>query len=138
MGVDGDGIAASFGGWRGPIEDLVPHLRDPIRHALFVVPRLPTYVDGDVALLGDAAHAMTPDLGRGACEALVDAVALADALRDADSVRAGLAAYDRIRRRPTQRVARMAAAASWLTTWRRALPVRDAILRLSASLPTPD
>ena len=33
-------------------------------------------VAGRVALLGDAAHAMTPDLGQGGCQAFEDAVAL--------------------------------------------------------------
>ncbi|MCW6007390.1 hypothetical protein K1W54_23005 [Micromonospora sp. CPCC 205371] len=55
---------------------------------------------------------MTPDLGRGACEALIDAVALATCLREASSVAEGLTAYDRRRRRRTQRLARMSTAAS--------------------------
>ncbi|WP_433298080.1 FAD-dependent oxidoreductase [Pseudonocardia sp. CA-142604] len=45
---------------------------------------LPTLVVGRVALLGDAAHAMTPDLGQGACLAFEDAVALGKVLVDAD------------------------------------------------------
>jgi 2-polyprenyl-6-methoxyphenol hydroxylase-like FAD-dependent oxidoreductase len=48
-------------------------------------------------LLGDAAHAMTPDLGQGAGQALEDAVVLAAKLRGADDVEASLRAYERER-----------------------------------------
>ena len=57
---------------------------------------LPALAVGRVALLGDAAHAMTPDLGQGACQAFEDAVTLASVL-DAD-VPAALARYDALRR----------------------------------------
>jgi 2-polyprenyl-6-methoxyphenol hydroxylase-like FAD-dependent oxidoreductase len=58
---------------------------------------LPTYVRGRVALLGDAAHAMTPYLGQGACMAIEDAVVLAAACAKGDVANA-LAEYDRQRR----------------------------------------
>ena len=60
-----------------------------------------------VVLLGDAAHAMPPDLGQGACQAIEDAVVLAAALDSHELARA-LAEYDEERRR---RVQPMAAAA---------------------------
>ena len=47
---------------------------------IWTTPPLGSFVRGRVALIGDAAHAMTPNLGRGACEALVDAVTLAELL----------------------------------------------------------
>ena len=37
---------------------------------------LPRFVQGRVALLGDSAHATTPDLGQGACQALEDSVVI--------------------------------------------------------------
>jgi len=49
--------------------------------------------------LGDAAHATSPQLGQGANLALYDAMELADALRTATSVEAGLAAYTLARKR---------------------------------------
>ena len=53
---------------------------------------------GRAVLLGDAAHAMSPQLGQGVNMALVDAVALAAQLRDAPTTAAALHAYERERR----------------------------------------
>jgi 2-polyprenyl-6-methoxyphenol hydroxylase-like FAD-dependent oxidoreductase len=63
------------------------------------LPRLPTWTRGAVALLGDAAHAMEPNLGQGAAQAIEDAEALLVALRARDEPAAALAAYAASRRR---------------------------------------
>ncbi|WP_232246459.1 FAD-dependent oxidoreductase [Kitasatospora mediocidica] len=49
-------------------------------------------------LIGDAAHAASPATGQGASMALEDAVVLAKALRDADTLAAALDSYERHRR----------------------------------------
>ncbi len=46
---------------------------------LWVTRALPRYVSGRYIVIGDAAHGMTPNLGHGACDAIVDAVTLAEA-----------------------------------------------------------
>ena len=61
---------------------------------------------GRAVLVGDAAHAMTPDLGQGGGTALEDAVELAEALDSTPDVSLGLARYERRRRRRTQEIAR--------------------------------
>ncbi len=61
--------------------------------------------DGRLVLLGDAAHAMAPNLGQGANSALVDAAVLLDELRRAGTMADGLAAYERRRRKAVKRVA---------------------------------
>jgi 2-polyprenyl-6-methoxyphenol hydroxylase-like FAD-dependent oxidoreductase len=61
-----------------------------------------------IALAGDAAHAMAPNLGQGANSALVDAAILADELAADRPVPHALARYGARRRRPARRVQRSA------------------------------
>ena len=53
---------------------------------------------GRAVLLGDAAHAMSPQLGQGVNMALVDALALAEALEQSDSLAAAFSVYEAARR----------------------------------------
>ncbi|MDQ2815824.1 MAG: FAD-dependent monooxygenase [Actinomycetota bacterium] len=91
-----------FASWRDPIPRLIDNVGEDgvLRHDVYEGPMLKSYVAGRVALIGDAAHALQPSLGQGACTALEDAVILA---RWADD----LSRYDRERRRRTQRIVRM-------------------------------
>lgn len=97
-------------GWHEPITaaleatapDHVSH------HDLFRLDPVPGYVRGRTALLGDAAHAQTPDLGQGACQAIEDAVVLAASLARHGDPLTALAGYDEQRRPRTQAMARAA------------------------------
>jgi len=63
------------------------------------------WVDGRVALLGDAAHPMLQYFAQGACMAMEDAVCLAHMLdRNSDDIETALDAYMRMRRVRTARV----------------------------------
>lgn len=97
-----------FGHWHEPIPSLLATVgeADVLRHDIYELPPLPTFVRGRVALLGDAAHAMTPNLGQGANQAIEDAVTLAALLDRRDDVDIALREYDRIRRPRTQAIAR--------------------------------
>lgn len=58
---------------------------------------------GRTVIIGDAAHAASPATGQGASMALEDAVVLAKAMKQADSIGVALAAYDRLRRPRVER-----------------------------------
>ncbi len=69
-----------FGRWHDPIPGLIGAISpDRVLHddVYWIAESLPAYHRGRVAILGDAAHAMTPHLGQGACQAIEDAVVLA-------------------------------------------------------------
>ena len=66
---------------------------------------LPAYHHGRVAILGDAAHAMTPHLGQGACQAIEDAIVLASVAGPRNR-RPDLAAYTAARLPRTRMVVR--------------------------------
>jgi 2-polyprenyl-6-methoxyphenol hydroxylase-like FAD-dependent oxidoreductase len=113
-----DELRTRFARWPEPVPALLGSVRGDalLQHDTYELPDLPSYVRGRVAVLGDAAHAMTPNLGQGACQALEDAVTLASVV-DAMGVRDELIAYDRARRPRTQMIARRSRQAGAPAHW---------------------
>jgi FAD-dependent urate hydroxylase len=68
------------------------------------LPRVPTWHNGRMVIIGDAAHAPSPSSGQGASMAAEDAVVLAKCLRDLPDVPQALAAYERLRRPRVERI----------------------------------
>jgi 2-polyprenyl-6-methoxyphenol hydroxylase-like FAD-dependent oxidoreductase len=58
---------------------------------------IPKWWDGRVVLLGDAAHATTPNLGQGGCQAVEDAFVLAKALKEKESIADAFSQFQNIR-----------------------------------------
>ncbi len=79
----------------------IAHITDPdiFAQARYRDGVCPTWRRGATLLIGDAAHAMSPQLGQGANLALADAAALAQALKDNAPLIYALPKYER-RRRP--------------------------------------
>jgi 2-polyprenyl-6-methoxyphenol hydroxylase-like FAD-dependent oxidoreductase len=135
-------VRALTAGWHDPISAIVEAtdpdtvFRLPIRD---LAAPLPSFRRGRCVLLGDAAHAMTPDLGQGGNQAMEDAAVLTALLaplcRESDPpyarLEAALAEYDRLRRRRTQPVARRARMLGKLAqaSGTLSVPVRDVLMR---------
>ena len=62
------------------------------------MPSLPTWHEGPVCLVGDAAHATLPSAGQGASMALEDAIMLAKCLRDLPDAERAFAAFEALRK----------------------------------------
>ncbi len=75
--------------------------------AVYDIDPVDTWHSDCVVLVGDAAHAMLHHQGQGANSAIMDVGALADALRDADSVSEALARYHADRKPVTDELQRI-------------------------------
>ncbi|WP_438349695.1 FAD-dependent monooxygenase [Paenibacillus sp. FA6] len=78
-----------------------------LHHDIMYLSPLSRYSYGRVVLLGDAAHATTPNMGQGAGQAIEDAVILAGHLKSTPSVDAALQLYNRERVQRTGKITRM-------------------------------
>lgn len=117
-------VRRRFSHWHRPIPELLAATAPEavMRHDISDLTRpLPSFVHGRLVLLGDAAHAMTPNLGQGGGQSLEDAATLTLLLRDISDIGdigplprdgarldAALAEYDRLRRPRTQAITKQA------------------------------
>ena len=96
---DGTLVRSRFAGWAPVVRAFLDGVSRWRKWSLVARPALPRWVQGRVALLGDAAHPIFPFLAQGGVLAIEDAVALADALAGgaAGDVTGALLRYERAR-----------------------------------------
>ncbi|KAH9859049.1 FAD/NAD-P-binding domain-containing protein [Lenzites betulinus] len=86
-----DEMLECFADWEPEVIDILKCIEKPTKWAIHELKPLPFYTQGRVALLGDAAHAMTPHQGAGAGQAIEDAFILAELLGSAHTTLSTLA-----------------------------------------------
>ena len=98
--ADREALDRAFRDWSHDARDLIAAPKRWRAWPLMLRPPLDCYACGRIALIGDAAHPMTPFLAQGAAQTIEDADALARRLGETDNVEAALAAYsaDRVAR----------------------------------------
>lgn len=92
-------LANRFSNYHAPIPDLLAQTPGDklLWNDIIDLKPLDRYAFGKTLLLGDAAHATTPNMGQGACQAIEDAVVLADELARYESPKNAFTAFERRR-----------------------------------------
>lgn len=85
-----------FARWHSPVKTVIAATPAEaiLYNDIYDFPPLQQWRRGRVVLLGDAAHATTPNLGQGACMALESSLALARCLADGKDLRNSLRQYE--------------------------------------------
>ncbi|KAJ7065673.1 hypothetical protein C8F01DRAFT_1126365 [Mycena amicta] len=102
-------FAGLFANWEPEVQALLHCVEKPLAWAVHTVRPLRSFVSGRAALIGDAAHAMTPHQGSGAGQAIEDAYLLACLLGNpattVHTLPRALRAFDQTRRPAATKVA---------------------------------
>jgi len=108
---------AAWSRWFPHLEHLFPRIGDQGRWDPFLVIRLKRWSKGRVAIIGDAAHAMAPNLGQGGGCGMMNGLSLAVYMDRHDDVAAALADWERNERPLTEHTQRLSTYYGWPTTW---------------------
>ncbi len=103
--------------WGDPIGEILNHTSatEVIQTDLCDLIPLEQWTTGRIALLGDAAHAMTPNLGQGASQAVEDAFVLAACLGKDTTIESALVRYESLRKPRVERIMKWSHQAGWLS-----------------------
>lgn len=103
------GAAFTASRWSEPARAIIASVTQWRKWALFELPASATWMEGRVALLGDAAHAMLPFAAQGAGMAIEDAAVLAGCMSEnAGDIATALRRYADLRRERVARVQNLA------------------------------
>ncbi len=126
-------LLGTFQGWADPVEALLEATPQEVilRNDIYDRDPISQWSVGRVTLLGDAAHPMTPNLGQGACQALEDALVLADCLRKSSEVPEALKTYQKRRIERTSGIVRQSRQIGQVGQWHNPLAcwLRDTLLK---------
>lgn len=104
--LDKSGVAAQFAHFSPTVERLIAETYDAyfLHHDIYDIKPLHTFVYDRICLLGDAAHATTPNMGQGAGQSIEDAYELMHAIQNASTMEAAFQAYDERRVKKAKKV----------------------------------
>ncbi|TLD19488.1 mannitol 1-phosphate dehydrogenase [Venturia nashicola] len=115
--ADKEKMYSDFSSWNPTVRNILSLVEKPDIWALFQHPNARTYADGNVALLGDSAHATTPHQGAGAGMCVEDSYIMSNLLgevQDKKDIAKAFAVYDQVRRPRSQNLVKTSREAGML------------------------
>jgi 2-polyprenyl-6-methoxyphenol hydroxylase-like FAD-dependent oxidoreductase len=97
-------MLAVYRGYHDPIETLIRNTHSPVKFNIHDIQSLPRWHQDRVILIGDAAHAVSPNAGQGAAMALEDAMYLARLLRHTDCYQQAFAQFEADRKPRVEKI----------------------------------
>ena len=109
-------LRAHYEGFHPQVRAILDACPEAHKWALVVRDPMESWVEGNIALLGDACHPMTPYMAQGAATSLEDAAVLSRCLAgiEPDGIHAALRRYEATRKPRTSRIQITSAQNTWL------------------------
>ncbi|CAN5412022.1 hypothetical protein BH23BAC3_BH23BAC3_21820 [soil metagenome] len=95
-----------FIGFHDPVPAILKATKDEdlIWNDIIDLKPIDHYAFGNIVLIGDSAHATTPNMGQGACQAIEDAIILADEMAKNISIETGFKNFEKRRLNRTHNI----------------------------------
>lgn len=118
LGETKSALQAKFQHFPAFVLEIIGQSDQIVRHDLFDLAPLSRWSAGPALLLGDAAHAMTPNLGQGAAQGIEDAWAIGNALSQNATLQEAFTAYEAARFAKAKQVSTLSWRIGQITNWR--------------------
>lgn len=125
LALDKTGVSEQFAHFSPTVERLINETDDAyfLHHDIYDIKPLSTYIYDRICLLGDAAHATTPNMGQGAGQSIEDAYVLMNALKREPTIANAFRLYDDKRVKKTKKVMTLSRQIGWVAQWENPLLV---------------
>jgi salicylate hydroxylase/6-hydroxynicotinate 3-monooxygenase len=107
-------LRKAYAGFHPEVRAVLDACPDANKWALLVRDPMPRWTEGNITLLGDACHPMTPYMAQGAASALEDAAVLERCLEAVDDVERAFQLYEETRKPRTSAMQVTSGANTWL------------------------
>jgi 2-polyprenyl-6-methoxyphenol hydroxylase-like FAD-dependent oxidoreductase len=128
-------LLTHFGRFHAPIPEILKYTEDRqlIWNDIIDIKPLKKFAFGRIVLIGDAAHAPTPNMGQGACLAIEDAVILANTIESSQSVEAAFRLFEQKRIKRTTTIVNGSWRLGRIAQWENPILIqlRNTLLRLT-------
>lgn len=101
-----DDLLRAFSDFHHPIPELLKNTNDSqmIWNDIIDIAPISQYAFNQIVLIGDAAHATTPNMGQGACQGIEDAIILANELARHSSMKEAFQSFEKRRLKRTHHI----------------------------------